>query len=128
MDQAATNPRMDEAISLINQVTNRLNGKTIGDIARKIRVLTYKELFDSGILKILFNNCSEAERKMDELDKSGELQESIKYGELAVSWSRLFCFATKRALVDFERQERANPEVALPSSTEASVLGSNQLL
>jgi hypothetical protein len=89
-----------------------LSGKTIGDIARKIRVLTYKELFDSGILKIIFNNCNEAVRKMDELDKSGELHESIKYGELAESWSRLFCFTTKRALVDIERQEGANSEVA----------------
>ena len=125
MSQEASNPRIDETFSLIKQETSQLSGKALGDIARKIRVLTYTEILLSDILKILFNNCNEAVSKMEELDKAGELHESIKYGELAEAWSRLFCFATKRALVDFERQERANPEVATPSSTESSVLCSN---
>ena len=117
MSQEASNPRIDETLSLINQETSQLSGKALGDIARKIRVLTYTEIILSGILKILLSNCYEAVSKMEELDKAGEFHESIKYGELADAWSRLFCFATKRARVDIERQERANPKVTSPSRT-----------
>jgi len=127
MDQETLNPIIGETLSLINQVTNHLSGKAIGDIARKIRVLTYREVFLSGILEKLFNNCNEAVSKMEELDKAGELHESIKYGELADAWSRLSCFAIKRALVDIERQEKATPEVASTSSTESIIIARSSL-